>query len=257
MDYSKYKGQEFEGQRGDAPRIKIVQAVSKSAAKGDAKVGQFDVAGEEYVDYIEGYIAHGFSSVSWFAKQSEGGEFKGIKIGDVYSCTDYNYCIDHADDGKFSLDYIFVRSNDLHDAVKNGSKLKFYQLSFGGMAYYPAKELNKKLQSNGREGIPVFAQKIKITTEYKDSDAGGSRIPVISYEKLLDNEPALDLLSALSEESRLFYGSDLNTSRRFKAESKHVHQAIAQPVEKTKKIAEPTIEKSVSDELTEDEGYPF
>lgn len=170
------------------PRLKILQGSSKIKTEKpelNLKEGTYynSITGEDYGNSLEMYILLTWKSQVWFTEDFKLKciSYKDIKTKEIITFGDCDNC-DLADSNR-TYNYQFIMKDELESAVANNRIPIPMMMHWGSAASTYAKQLNGKLKTNAQRGIPIYGQRVKMTTFLKPFKIAPAYMPQFSYGK--------------------------------------------------------------------------
>jgi hypothetical protein len=191
------------------PRLKIVQGqTTAKEANPDLKDGEFyhSVSNESLGKEIELFVLLMWNSRIWFSDGQKwlGAEFTDIntkervRIGDIDFTDKEVY-----DKGIKCYNYMVVLNDQVQESLSQGVLPEILIFTCASAAQKPARNLNGRLQMNGRKKFPIFAQKVKVTTTLKKFSIGSAYMPSFSFPNLATENEAKVLKALFQQSSKL------------------------------------------------------
>lgn len=168
------------------PRLKILQGSSKIKTEKpelDLKDGTYynSITGEDYGKRVEMYVLLTWKSMVLFTEDFKLKciSYKDIKTKETIIFGDCEGC-DMSEANK-TYNYQFIMKKELEDAVLNNRIPIPMMMHWSSAASTYAKQLNGKFKTNAQRGIPIYGQKIVMTTFLKPFKIAPAYMPQFSY----------------------------------------------------------------------------
>jgi len=228
------------------PRLKICQAMTRKAVKED--IADLD-NGDLYhttkkVNYgksLDIYILFHWRSEVWFSESRAliGTRFRnpndknqwityGSEIDDILEdlkkpAAQRKYTGKLG--GTDNHNYMCVRAS----SIDNNEMPEIFIYSAGSAACKPAKQLNSYLKDKARNGWPIYAHRITLSTVETSFEAGDAWMPSFTWGKTCDDPKQAEILKSLCEEaSRLMALEDTHVKGAGETEESEVVNSPAE-----------------------------
>lgn len=222
------------------PRLKIVQGLSRVKDENDAlKEGEFyhTLTKESMGNSVIFYVLFFWPSLIWFSEDQKflGSEHNDgsqlVRIGDI------NFD-DMAVRSKAlgAFNYMICLSKD----ITSGTLPEILIYSATSAAQRPARNLNGKLKYNAQKQVPIWGQKIKMTTLKKQFPRGSAYMPQFQFGSFASEGEAAVLKELYNMAKMLFT-------------SKETHQE--EPTAEAHEAEAPIKERVPSSDETPDETF--